>query len=104
MKNKTYFKNKLGEIFILNEMNIANGMSDGLTILTDEEVEEFLNPVLTEEEILRQKLAEADTYLKSTDFYYARFSEIDEPVPEAIATKRIESRNFIRENEDKVTK
>lgn len=51
---------------------------------------------------LKQKLAEADTYLRSTDYYYARFSEIDEPVPQDVVDKRIEARDFIRANESKV--
>ena len=37
-------------------------------------------------------------YLNSTDFYYARFSETGESVPEAIVAKRKEAREFIRLN------
>lgn len=47
---------------------------------------------------LVQQLAEAQAYLNSTDFYYARFLETSEIVPEAVVLKRTEAREFIRAN------
>lgn len=97
-----FFKNKDGIVFEFSPLQIKQGLAQEFIALTEEEVEAFLNPVPTEEEILKQKLAEADTYLRSTDYYYARFSEIDEPVPQEVVDKRIEAREFIRANESKV--
>lgn len=59
-------------------------------------------PEFTDEEIAQQEiqkqLQEAKAYLASTDFYYARFLETGEVVPEAVVLKRTESREFIRAN------
>lgn len=59
-------------------------------------------PEFTEAEIAQQevqkKLQEVKNYLSSTDFYYARFLETGEAVPEAVVLKRTESREFIRAN------
>lgn len=48
--------------------------------------------------VLVQQLAEAQAYLNSTDFYYARFLETGEVVPEEVVLKRTEARDFIRAN------
>lgn len=45
-----------------------------------------------------EKITKAKNYLRDTDFYYARLSEIGESIPEDVATKRIEYREFIRDN------
>ena len=45
------------------------------------------------------KLLEASQYLGSTDYYYPRFLETGEPVPEDVVIKRTEARAFIRANE-----
>ena len=52
--------------------------------------------------VLVQQLAEAQAYLNSTDFYYARFLETGEVVPEAVVAKRVEAREFIRANKSLV--
>ena len=52
--------------------------------------------------VLVQQLAESQAYLNSTDFYYARFLETGEAVPEAVVLKRIEAREFIRANKSLV--
>ena len=44
------------------------------------------------------KLLEASQYLNSTDYYYPRFLETGEPVPEDVVIKRTEAREFIRAN------
>ena len=48
--------------------------------------------------MLVQQLAEAQAYLNNTDFYYARFLETGEVVPEDVVLKRTEAREFIRAN------
>lgn len=45
--------------------------------------------------VLVQQLAEAQAYLNSTDFYYARFLETGEAVPEEVVAKRVEARELI---------
>lgn len=67
--------------------------TNGKPVLTDQ-------PLPTPEQILVQQLAEAQAYLASTDFYYPRFLETGEPVPEDVVQKRIEAREFIRANSE----
>ena len=59
-------------------------------------------PEFTEEELAQQelqaKLQEAQAYLNSTDWYYARKAETSEEVPTEIVAKRVEAREFIRNN------
>ena len=59
-------------------------------------------PEFTEEELNLQevqvKLTEYKSYLNSTDFYYPRFLETGESVPEEVVLKRTEAREFIRIN------
>jgi len=45
-------------------------------------------------------LSEAQTYLNSTDWYFARLSEIGQAVPDDVLSKRAESRKFIQDNEE----
>lgn len=49
MQNR-FFKNNKGDIFDLSPLDIKNGREKGLTKLTDKEVDEFLNPPITEEQ------------------------------------------------------
>ena len=45
-------------------------------------------------------LSEAQNYLNSTDWYFARLSEIGQAVPDDVLSKRAESRKFIQDNEE----
>lgn len=47
---------------------------------------------------LTRRIAEANDYLNSTDFYYPRFLETGKSVPEEVVLKRTEAREFIRLN------
>lgn len=47
---------------------------------------------------LKTKLAEAQAYLTSTDWYFARLADTGEEVPEEVKVKRAEARTFIQEN------
>ena len=49
-------------------------------------------------ETVEYKIAEAQSYLNSTDWYYARKAETGEEVPVEIVVKRVEAREFIRNN------
>ena len=48
----------------------------------------------------KQLLSEAQTYLNSTDWYFARLAEIGQAVPDDVLSKRVESRTFIQDNEE----
>ena len=48
--------------------------------------------------LLEQQLVEAQAYLNNTDYYYPRFLETGESVPEEVVLKRTEAREFIRFN------
>ena len=47
---------------------------------------------------LHKKVQESKNYLASTDWYYARKAEAGEEVPVEVVTKRVEAREFIRNN------
>lgn len=61
-------------------------------------------PEFTEEELAQQelqvKLQEAQEYLNSTDWYYARKAETGEDVPVEVVEKRLASRKFIQDNKE----
>ena len=52
----------------------------------------------TPELLLAKKVQECQDYLNKTDFYYPRFLETGEYVPEEVVLKRKEARDFIRAN------
>lgn len=81
---------------------LLEGQSQGKLIQADENGYPFLAepPLPTPEQILIKQLAEAQAYLERTDFYYPRFLETGEPVPEDVVQKRIEARELIRANTD----
>lgn len=76
------------------------GQAEGMRIVSD--FNGF--PVLaeqeppTQEEILAKQVREYQDYLNKTDFYYPRFLETGEYVPEEVVLKRKEARDFIRAN------
>ena len=47
---------------------------------------------------LDRQIIEALTYLKETDWYYARKLETGEEVPADVVNQRIEKRNFLKNN------
>ena len=49
-------------------------------------------------ELLAHKIQEAQAYLNSTDWYYARKAETGEEVPEDVVANRVSARQFIKEN------
>lgn len=81
---------------------LMEGQSQGRLIQADENGYPILaeQPLPTPEQILVKQLAEAQTYLASTDFYYPRSLETGEPVPEDVVQKRIKARELLRANTD----
>ncbi len=71
----------------------ANCYENGEFIVKDFRTEEEI-----QEQELQIKIQEAQQYLNNTDFYYPRFLETGEPVPEDVVLKRTEAREFIRLN------
>ena len=47
---------------------------------------------------IEHQIAEAKSYLSQTDWYYARKMETGEDVPLEVVNKRIENRNFLKNN------
>lgn len=86
LSNDVWFEAQSFNKIIVNGENIS---FDNVEWRTEEE----LNKEATD-----KKLAEAQAYLGSTDFYYPRFLETGESVPEDVVLKRTEAREFIRLN------
>ena len=68
--------------------------------IVGQEQKELLEILQTEQaqSELKTKLAEAQAYLTSTDWYFARLADTGEEVPEEVKVKRAEARTFIQEN------
>ena len=62
-----YFKNENNEIFAYDDEQIEQGYGSDLTPITEADVKELQKP--TQAELDAQKVAEAQAYLASTDFY-----------------------------------
>ena len=90
------------EITATEHAALIEGQSQGKLIQADAKGKPVLaeQPLPTPEQIRVQQLAEAQAYLARTDFYYPRFLETGEPVPEDVVQKRIEARELIRTNTD----
>ena len=93
-----YYKNKENKPYFEPSQEII--LRDGLEEITEEEFNQIVLDINTptEEQVLEQKIAEAQAYLNSTDWYYARKAETGEEVPVEIVAKRQEAREFIRNN------
>ena len=90
-----YYINTNKEIFGI-EQGQENLVQADWVEISLEEIAELQKP--TEEQIIAQKLAEAQAYLTSTDWYFARLADTGEEVPEEVKVKRAEARTFIEEN------
>lgn len=55
------------------------------------------------EALVSSKIKEYKEYLTSTDWYYARYAETGEAVPEDIVIARTEAREYIRRGEDTIS-
>ena len=94
------YRNDKNEIFELSPLDFVDGLSLGFEKLTLEEVEEYLNPGTTQEQMLDAQIIKAKQYLSDTDhkFYNGYVPKPGEDC-EAIKAIRDEKREFIRANE-----
>ena len=95
-----YYKNKENQPYFEPSQEII--LRDGLEEITEEEFNQIVLDINTptEEQVLEQKIAEAQAYLNSTDWYYARKAETGEDVPVEVVEKRLASRKFIQDNKE----
>ena len=70
------------------EGKLISGDENGNPILIDP-------PAPTEEERIRQRVAELELYLSQTDWYAVRFADTGESIPPEIKQKRQEARDEI---------
>lgn len=93
-----YYKNKENKPYFEPSQEII--LRDGLEEITEEEFNQIVLDINTPtvEQVLEQKIAEAQAYLNSTDWYYARKAETGEEISVEVVAKRVEAREFIRNN------
>lgn len=92
-----YYKQN-NEVFAYEEDGSQDHLIGDKVLMTADEVEAYINPPKTPKQILTEQRAEALKYLADTDYYYPRFLETGEPVPEDVVLKRKEARDFLRAN------
>ena len=93
-----YYINKNGELFAFEKDGSQDFLiTEDMKQISLEEIE-AINQTKEDEfkQSLEYKINEAKVYLSSTDFYYSRFLETGEAVPEDVVLKRTEAREFIR--------
>lgn len=91
-----YYKNKENQLYFEPSEEIIS--RDGLEEITEEEFNQIVLDINTPTagQELQAKLDDAQVYLNSTDWYYARKAETGEEVPTEVIAKRQEAREFIR--------
>ena len=93
---KAFYKIDNGQLQVGSGTLVPDGF---IKYKVGEEPTELLE-ALKQEEIeqeLQGKLQEAQAYLNSTDWYYARKAETGEDVPAEVVEKRLASRKLIQE-------
>lgn len=58
-----------------------------------------INELVKDKLLIDKRIKESLQYLRDTDYYYARFSETGDQIPDAVVIKRKEARDFIRDHE-----
>lgn len=93
------FEDDITDEYINKNENLPN--FNDLTEIIEQELQNFLNPPKTEQEIINIKIQEAQTYLDDTDFKMLvdYFSTLEETKKQELITKRAEARDYIRANE-----
>ena len=103
-QNNRYFYEKNGQVGSYNPLQIQQGLAKGLKELTEKEVEAFLNPPKTEEELFQEQINEYKAYLSNTDHkFYGDYELKSDETPEDLENIRVQrsiARTFIRNNED----
>ena len=99
-QNNRYFYEKNGQVGSYNPLQIQQGLAKGLKELTDKEVEDFLDPPISQEQLLQEKISEYKAYLSNTDHKFLN-GYVAKPDEDLVAIKalRDEKREFIRLNE-----
>lgn len=94
---KTFYKIENGQAQVGSGEFIPPEFIEYIIGKEPEELLEILQAEQDQSE-LQTKLAEAQAYLTSTDWYFARLADTGEEVPEEVKVKRAEARTFIQEN------
>lgn len=71
--DRFYWETKKNSVLDLSPIDIANGLNKGLTKLTDEEIEAFLNPSKTEEELEKIRIDEINA--KARSIIYSKYPQ-----------------------------
>jgi hypothetical protein len=75
MEDKFYWKTEEKKsVVAFSPLQIKKGLNVGLTALTDEEINQFLNPPLSEAEIKENKLNEAKQYFQDTGWIWEKYN------------------------------
>ena len=98
--NKDKLFHKDGQVISYSPLQIQQGYDKGLKELTDNEVEEFINPPKTAEQITMEKIIEYKQYLTNTDHKFLNGYKSKEGEDlDALEIERDYKREFIRLNE-----
>jgi hypothetical protein len=68
--DKYFWKND--EVYVYSEIQIEQGYADGLKELTEQELEDYLNPFPTPEELAEQVRAERDILIQQIEWRVSR--------------------------------
>ena len=96
-----YYKDINNEVYAYEEDGSQDHLIGDKILITQEEVEEHINPPKTEAQILAEKVAEAKAYLANTGWYIERLNDPSsgKEVPQEVLDKRAEARVLINELE-----
>lgn len=90
-----YFKTENGQVFAYEDDCDPIWFVAGGVRMTPEEVYAHEHPTPTQEELDAIAKVEAQAYLNSTDWYFARFIETGREVPEDVVAKRAATREIL---------
>lgn len=92
-----YFKNINNDVYAYESDGSQDAfIKPNIIPITEQEKDILLAP--TPQQLLEIQINQAKAYLQETDFYYARKMETGEDVPLEVVNKRIENRNFLKNN------
>lgn len=96
-----YYKNENNEVFAYDTEQVLQGLAEGKTLITKDEVLAITNPPKTDEQILAEQVQEYKLFLDKTDKKVLpdyEFKEGDNSL-EWYIEERSKTRAFIRANE-----
>jgi hypothetical protein len=88
-----HYINTNNQIFAFDDDQLHLVTAD-MREISNQELAELLAP--TPEQLAEQAKAEAQAYLLSTDWYYARLAETGQAVPDDVIAKRKASRELLQ--------